>query len=276
MKKRILCICLLMAIASFNAAAQKRLTIIHTNDTHSHVEPVRSGTDAGMGGVIEQAAYLDSVRRADGKRNVLLLHAGDFSQGTSYFTILKGDLEIDLLNAMKFDCVSLGNHEFDNGLEELGRRLSRLKCPVVCANYDFSAFDAGKYIRPYAILRKAGMKIGLVGLLTDISTFVDRSVSEHIPCLDIVQTANYWASYLKNEKRCDLVIALTHLGFDGEGEGFTDPMLVRATRGIDLVVGGHSHTFMEEMEYEYNLDGKQVPILHDGNWGLFLGNFKIQ
>ena len=120
---------------------------------HSHEEPLRDGgAQGGMGGVIERAAYVDSVRTAVGKKNVLLLHAGDFSQGTSYFTELGGDIEIDLINAMKYDVVTLGNHEFDNGIDELARRLGNLKCPVVCANYVFSELVLGKYVKPYAIV----------------------------------------------------------------------------------------------------------------------------
>jgi 5'-nucleotidase len=142
----------LCAIA-FCACAPKQLTLLHLNDTHSHNDPLRSGE----AGVIERAAYIDSVRAADGEKNVLLLHAGDFSQGTSYFTIMRGDLETNLINALGYDCITLGNHEFDNGLEELGRRLANTNCPVVVANYDFSPFEAGKYIKPYAILEKAGL-----------------------------------------------------------------------------------------------------------------------
>lgn len=275
MRKILLAACLMLAFVS--GADAQRLTILHVNDTHSHFEPVRSGPDAGLGGVIERAAYVDSVRRADGKRNVLLLHAGDFSQGTSYFTVLKGDLEIAEINAMKYDCVTLGNHEFDNGVEELGRRLAMLKCPVVCANYDFSSFEAGKYIKPYTIVRRGGMKIGIIGLLTDITKVVERTISDRLPALDVVTVTNKWASYLKNEEKCDLVIVLSHLGYD-ESEAFesmSDQMLVGRTRNVDLVVGGHSHTFLEKMESAPNPDGKMVPIVQDGCWGLNVGNLKV-
>ncbi|MDD6252553.1 MAG: bifunctional metallophosphatase/5'-nucleotidase [Candidatus Cryptobacteroides sp.] len=254
-----------LLIAAFSAYSQE-LVVLHFNDTHSHLEPVRSGEEAGHGGVIERAAYVDSVRTAVGRRNVLLLHAGDFSQGTSYFTLLKGDVEIDLINAMKYDAVTLGNHEFDNGLDELARRLKFLKCPVVCANYDFSLFELGRYVKPYVIVRKAGMKIGIFGLLTDITTVVDRTIADRIPKLDDVETANKWADYLKNTEKCDMVVALTHLGFSGEK--FTDPDLVKATRNIDLVVGGHSHTFLKEVVYVRNLDGTPVPIVQNGCWGI--------
>lgn len=275
MRKILLAACLMLAFVS--GADAQRLTILHVNDTHSHFEPVRSGPDAGLGGVIERAAYVDSVRRADGKRNVLLLHAGDFSQGTSYFTVLKGDLEIAEINAMKYDCITLGNHEFDNGVEELGRRLAMLKCPVVCANYDFSSFEAGKYIKPYTIVRRGGMKIGIIGLLTDITKVVERTISDRLPALDVVSVTNKWASYLKNEEKCDLVIVLSHLGYD-ESEAFesmSDQMLVGQTRNVDLIVGGHSHTFLEKMESAPNPDGKMVPIVQDGCWGLNVGNLKV-
>lgn len=250
------------------------LVILHVNDTHSHEEPLRDGgTQGGMGGVIERAAYVDSVRTAVGKKNVLLLHAGDFSQGTSYFTELGGDIEIDLINAMKYDVVTLGNHEFDNGIDELARRLGNLKCPVVCANYDFSELVLGKYVKPYAIVRKGGMKIGVIGLLTDVTRVVQRSIADKMKRFDDMEVANKWADYLKNEEHCDMVIALTHIGFDSVG--MNDPALVAGTRNIDLVVGGHSHTFLTDAEYRDNLDGRPVPIVQDGCWGLFVGQVDV-
>ena len=257
-------------------AAGQSLVIVHANDTHSHIEPLRigSGPEEGMGGVIERAAFVDSVRRADGKGKVLLLHAGDFSQGTSYFTVMKGDLEIDLINAMGYDAVALGNHEFDNGIEELTRRLKKVKCPVLCANYDFSPFELGKYVRPYAIVRRGGLKIGIIGLLTDISRVVSSEIADRIPSLDAVEVTNKYAAVLKNEKHCDLVIALTHIGFD-EGEGISDLNLVAGTRNVDAVVGGHSHTFLKKAVMEKNSDGKIVPIVQDGCWGLYEGVLKV-
>ncbi len=255
------------------SSAQKRLTILHFNDTHSHLEPERSGENVGHGGVIERAACRDSVVKADGKKNVLLLHAGDFSQGTSYFTVMGGDVEIDLINALQYDCITLGNHEFDNGVDELARRLAKLKCPVVCANYDFSNVAPGPYVKPYAIIKKAGMKMGIIGLMPDMTTLVSKETSSKIPAFDNAEVVNKWAAFLKDEMKCDLVIALTHIGY--EGEAYTDFMLVRNTRGIDMVVGGHSHTFINKPAYEKNLDGELVPIVQDGCWGLEMGNMKV-
>ena len=261
-----------LALAACAPKAQHHLTILHVNDTHSHFEPVRSGAEEGLGGIIERAAFVDSVRTADGEENVLLLHAGDFSQGTTYFSELGGDLEIRSLNAMRYDVVTLGNHEFDNGIEELGRRLASLEMPVVCCNYDFSPFECGKYIKPYAILEKAGLKIGVIGVLCDIRAMVSAEISNRIPEVNTLEAVQKWADYLKNEEKCDLVISLNHIGYDADDDlTLTDPELVEKTRNIDLVVGGHSHTFLEKLEYRNNLDGKPVPITQDGCWGLYHG-----
>ena len=273
MRKLIAAVVTAMLVACSGASAQK-LTIMHFNDTHSHLEPERAGKSAGRGGVIERAALVDSVRNAVGRRNFLLLHAGDFNQGTSYYTTLGGMLEVGLVNALGYDVITLGNHEFDDGIEHLGRRLARLKCPVVCSNYDFSQFELGKYVKPYVVLKRGGMRIGIFGMLTDITKVVERTIADRLPKFDDVETADRWASYLKNEKKCDIVIALTHLGI--ENEDFMDQDLVRATRNIDLVVGGHSHTFIKDIVYENNIDGKPVPIVQNGCWGLDTAELSIE
>ena len=273
MRKLIAAVVTAILVACSGASAQK-LTIMHFNDTHSHLEPERAGKSAGRGGVIERAALVDSVRNAVGRRNFLLLHAGDFNQGTSYYTTLGGMLEVGLVNALGYDVITLGNHEFDDGIEHLGRRLAGLKCPVVCSNYDFSQFELDKYVKPYVVLKRGGMRIGIFGMLTDITKVVERTIADRLPKFDDVETADRWASYLKNEKKCDIVIALTHLGI--ENEDFMDQDLVRATRNIDLVVGGHSHTFIKNIVYENNIDGKPVPIVQNGCWGLDTAELSIE
>ncbi len=255
------------------ALQAQRLTILHTNDTHSHIDPVRSGAEAGLGGVIERAAYIDSVRAADGKRNVLLVDAGDFSQGSSYFTILKGDVEVDLMNAMGYDVTALGNHEFDNGLEELSRRLGNLDCPAVCANYEFYGSDLAGKVHPYVIIRRGGLKIGVIGLLTDVSRVVEKHIADKIKYLDPAEVTNRYADYLKNRKKCDLVMCLSHLGYDSGRD--SDVSLASRTRNVDLIVGGHSHTFLENAVEVDNLDGRPVTIVTDGCWGLYVGNLKV-
>lgn len=250
------------------------LTIVHVNDTHSHFEPERAGDYAGMGGALERAAYVDSVRVADGASNVLLLHAGDFCQGTSYFSELKGVVEVADLNAMGYDVVTLGNHEFDNGIEGLGTLLSGLNMPVVVCNYDFSPFEAGKYIQPYAIVEKAGLKIGVIGVLCGLKDMVAGDIANRIPAFDTVPTVQKYVDELR--PRCDLVIALTHIGYTEHNPGdLIDSQVAAATRGIDLIVGGHSHTFLEEPDYVANLDGKRVPIVQTGWMGVYMGEFHV-
>ena len=251
------------------------ITILHVNDTHSQLEPVRSGEYAGLGGELERAAYIDSVRRADGPDNVLVLHAGDYFQGSSYFSEFGGTVEIQTLNAIHYDAVTLGNHEFDNGLEALGERLSSLECPVVVCNYDFSPFEAGKYIKPYVIVEKAGKKIGIVGVLCKLKDMVAGNIADRVPEYDMIPTVQKYVDMLREE--CDLIVALTHIGYVEHNPGdITDPQLVAATRGIDIVIGGHSHTFLEEPDWVENLDGKKVPIVQTGYMGCYMGEFKVK
>ena len=274
MKKIILSIIALAAV--INVSAQD-LTILHLNDTHSHIEPERMGDINGHGGIIEQAIYISEVREEMGKKNVLLLHAGDFSQGTSYFTELKGQIEIDNINTIGYDVVTLGNHEFDNGMEVLANRLAQLDCPVVCANYDFAATPLADLVKPYAIVKKAGKKIGVIGVLTDVSTVVDKSINQGMVYHDPVPIVQKHADYLRNEKGCDLIICLTHLGDDrGKSKGVViDQDIVAGTVGVDIVVGGHAHTELDEMEVWKNAAGEDVIYVTDGSWGLEVGRLDI-
>lgn len=267
--KRLLIIALgAMLFGAVNASAQ-RLVILHVNDTHSHLDPERGGELEGRGGVIERAAYIDSVRKAVGRNRVLLLHAGDWNQGSSYFNVLKGDLEIELMNALKYDCVTFGNHEFDNGIEDICRRVAGLDAKVACANYDFSPFELGRYVEPYRIVRRGGMKIGIVGMLTDVSKVVDRSVADRLPKLDDAEVLDRWAAHLKNVEKCDLVILLSHMGYQ------EDMSVVSQVSNIDLVIGGHSHTFLKDISYAGDKTGRQVPVVQDWKWGLEVGRIDI-
>ena len=259
-------------ILTCSVLSAQDLTILHLNDTHSHIEPEKLGSHKGLGGVIEHAAYIDSVRCADGNSNVLLLHAGDFSQGTSYFTELSGDIEIDVLNEMDFDAVCIGNHEFDNGIDELARRLKNLDVPVLCANYDFSGTSLEGLIKPYVIVEKALRKIGVIGLLTDVATVVDLKIAQMLHYMNPSEVADRYAAELK-EQGCELVICLTHIGYDGVG--YTDRTLAAETRYVDIVVGGHSHTFLEDMVKIPNRDGKEVIVVTDGKWGRNIGRLAV-
>ena len=260
---------LALMAAGCSLSAQKRLTILHTNDTHSHIDPERGKELAGRGGVIERAACIDSVRKADGAKNVLLLDAGDFDQGSSYFTILNGDLEADLLNAMGYDAVALGNHEFDNGLDELARRCGNIKAEVVCANYDFSAFELGKYVKPYAIFKRGGLKIGVIGLLCDVRSVVSSETASKLSFGDPAEAVKQWTPWLREKKGCDLIVVLSHLGY------IADCKLAEEVSGVDLVIGGHSHTRLSEAKTVEAPDGGVVTVVQDHCWGLSLGELHI-
>ncbi len=251
----------------------KYLSIVHFNDTHSRFEAERAGENDGQGGIIERAAYIDSISTSVGDDNLILLHAGDFSQGSSYFTELNGDAEIDFINALGYDAVCLGNHEFDNGIEDLSRRLSSIEVPVLCANYDFSKTSLSEHIQPYTIIEKAGQKIGVIGLITHLGALVDVEALKDIKYKDIAKTANKYAKFLKKKMGCDLVICLTHLGF--ESENYNDIKLAKETKNVDIIVGGHSHTFLDKLVVEKNLEGKDVQIVTSGKWGLIAGELKV-
>ena len=268
----------IIAFAAVTALSAQDLTILHLNDTHSHIEPEKLGDINGHGGIIEQAVYISEVREEMGKKNVLLLHAGDFSQGTSYFTELKGQIEIDNLNVMGYDAVTLGNHEFDNGMEALANRLKQLNCPVGCANYDFTGSPLEAVVLPYTIVKKAGKKIGIIGVLTDVSTVVDKSLNKGLEFKNPIPIVQEYADYLRNEAGCDLIICLTHLGDKASKSkgALIDQDLVAGTTGIDVVIGGHAHTEIDQMEIWKNAAGEDVVYVTDGSWGLEVGRLDVK
>ena len=265
MKRTVIFAALCLALA----ACQPKLVILHTNDTHSHFDPVRGGSDDGKGGIIERAAFVDSVRARYGKDNVLLLHAGDFNQGTSYHSELKGELEPRMVNAMGYDCLTLGNHELDEGIESLAGRLGLISAPVVCANCTFPAV-LQKHVKPYVIIRRGGLKIGIIGMESEIASMVAAPTANRIQQYDNVETVNRYAPYLKYSEKCDLVVLLSHMGYD------EDQRVIPLVRGVDLVIGGHTHTFVDGFIYVADLEGKKVPIITDGCWGLEMGEIKIR
>ena len=270
MKKNlfVLAVAALMAVSCGTTSTS--LVILHVNDTHSHHEAMRSGKRHGHGGVIERTAIIDSVRNSRGSSNVLLVHAGDFNQGTSYYTVYKGFLEVELINAMGYDAITLGNHEFDNGLEDLAARVKKINCPVLCANVDFSGTPLEKVIKPVAVVRRGGLKIGIVGATSDLATMVASSISSQLKQLDNIESVNAWSDYLRHDQKCDMVIFLSHLGYQ------EDQALVPHLHNVDIVIGGHTHTFVDGFVYVADADGKQVPIITDGCWGYDLGEIKVK
>lgn len=262
-------IVLAIAIAFAAVACQPRLVIIHTNDTHSHFDPIRGGKSDGLGGIIERAAFVDSIRSVYPAEKVLMLHAGDFNQGSSYYSELGGSLEPKIVNAMGYDCITLGNHELDEGIESLAQRLSVIECPVVCANCEFPDI-LQQYVSPTAVIERGGMRIGIIGMESDIATMVAAPTAQRIRQLDNVETINKWTEHLRKEDKCNFVILLSHLGYD------VDQEVVPQTKGLDLIIGGHTHTFVDDIIYVKDASGKKIPIITDGCWGLQMGLIKIR
>lgn len=274
MNYRRLLITIAAILLSLNLYSQD-LVILHTNDTHSNIEPVASGRNKGLGGFQRRANFIQSVR--DSIQNVLLLDAGDYNQGTPYFTLFKGEAEVMLYNAMGYDAVCLGNHEFDNGEKQLAERLAKAKYPTVCSNYDFSGSPLKDIIKPYVIIEKGGKKIGVLGLLLNLNGYVSESARSGIKYMDVLKIANKTARYLKNKKGCDIVIALTHLGYEHE-EGSLSPSdtdLAANSTNIDIIVGGHTHTFLEHPVVVKNRSGKGVLVTQMGAAGVYVGRIDL-
>lgn len=274
--KRILTILTIAVAVTLTAAAKGRqLLILHTNDTHSCVLPLNPNLAdtmlAGRGGFLRRAAMIDQMRKED--KNLLLLDSGDFSQGSPYYTMFKGDVETELMNIMGYDAATIGNHEFDFGLENMARIFRKAKFPIVCANYDFTGTVVEGLVKPYVIIKRKGVRIGIFGLSPKLDGLVMASTCAGVRYSDPIKTANAVADKLKNEEKCDVVICLSHLGWDEAG--LNDMEMMAKTRNIDLVLGGHSHSYFKTLNHVRNLDGKDVPNDQNGKHGIFVGKITL-
>lgn len=273
---RILTILTIAVAVTLTAAAKGRqLLILHTNDTHSCVLPLNPNLAdtmlAGRGGFLRRAAMIDQMRKED--KDLLLLDSGDFSQGSPYYTMFKGDVETELMNIMGYDAATIGNHEFDFGLENMARIFRKAKFPIVCANYDFTGTVVEGLVKPYVIIKRKGVRIGIFGLSPKLDGLVMASTCAGVRYSDPIKTANAVADKLKNEEKCDVVICLSHLGWDEAG--LNDMEMMAKTRNIDLVLGGHSHSYFKTLNHVRNLDGKDVPNDQNGKHGIFVGKITL-
>ncbi len=252
-----------------------QLVILHTNDTHSCVMPINPNMAdtalADRGGFLRRVAMLKEERKSD--PDLLLFDSGDFSQGSPYYSLFKGDVEVGLMNEMKYDAATIGNHEFDFGIDNMVRIFKMAKFPIVCSNYDFSGTPLEGVVKPYTIIRRKGLKIGVFGVCPELAGLVSEANYGTIKYEDPIKKANEMASFLKEKEKCDVVVCLSHLGWDIDG--IDDTELVPATRDIDLVLGGHSHTFFKKLEYLNNLDGTPVPIDQNGKSGMWIGKMTL-
>jgi len=254
---------------SFGNNKDIKLTILHTNDMHSHIHPFTSGRNKGLGGIAQRAALIKQIRKQE--EHVLLLDAGDIFQGTPYFNVYGGELEFKLMSEMKYDAVTLGNHDFDNGLEGLKKQLPHANFPFLIANYDFSDTILKNTFKPYKVFRKGDLKIGVFGIGIELDGLVPKKLYQNTVYQDPISTANHYANILKQKERCDLVICLSHLGFKYKGEKISDMTFAGQTRDIDLIIGGHTHTFLKKPVKQLNLDEKEVLINQVGWAGINIG-----
>ena len=270
-------IAMAIIIACLPAAARRRgsVTVLHTSDTHSCIMPLSASlTDtmtAGRGGFLRRAAMIEQERAENA--DLLLLDCGDFSQGSPYYNIYKGDVEVGLMNIMGYDAATIGNHEFDYGIENMARLFRMAQFPIVCANYDFSGTPVEGLVKPYIIVERGGLRIGIFGIAPRLDGLVMDAARKGVTFIDPVTAANEAIGSLKAES-CDVIICLSHLGW-GIG-GTDDEALISATSGIDIVLGGHSHTYMQQMEYVNDAAGHPVPVDHNGKNGVFVGKIVIE
>lgn len=258
---------------SFSEARDLKLTVLHTNDQHSRIEPFdeSGGRNANMGGFARRANLIKQIRATE--NNVLLLDSGDIFQGTPYFNMFGGELEFKLMSIMGYDASTMGNHDFDNGLEGFSQVLPNAKFPFICSNYDFKNTILDGKTQSYKIFNKNGIKVGIFGLGIELEGLVGKKQFKETKHLNPVEIAQQYSSFLKNDKKCDLVICLSHLGYKyGKGEDkISDSTIVSQTENIDLILGGHTHTFLPEPQRYTNRAGKSVLINQVGFAGLLLG-----
>ena len=262
-----------LSFSSFKSSDTKHLTILHTNDVHSHIDPfpVDHPRNPNMGGAARRAAIIENIRKEE--EHVLLLDAGDIFQGTPYFNYYGGELEFKLMSMMQYDLATIGNHDFDNGIEGLYAQLPHAQFEFVSANYDFKNTVLDSHVKPYKIFNKGGIKIGVFGLGIELEGLVDKKAYKETVYLNPIEVAQDMARILKHSKKCDLVICLSHLGFSYKNEPnkVSDLDLAKKTKDIDLIIGGHTHTFLEKPVIEKNSEGKEVMINQVGCYGINLG-----
>ncbi|WP_026777792.1 bifunctional UDP-sugar hydrolase/5'-nucleotidase [Polaribacter sp. Hel_I_88] len=262
-----------LTLPSFAAKQKRHITILHTNDTHSQIEPFKPNhhRNANKGGVARRATLIEQIRKENS--NTLLLDAGDIFQGTPYFNYFGGELEFKLMSMLKYDVATIGNHDFDNAIEGLYKQLPHAKFDFVSANYDFTNTVLDTHVKPYKIMVKDGIKIGIFGLGIELEGLVSKKMYKETAYLDPIEITQDITNQLKNEEHCDLIICLSHLGYHYRKNTaqISDLNLAKSTKNIDLIIGGHTHTFLPKPTLVKNLDDKNVLVNQVGAYGINLG-----
>ena len=264
----------LLTSVSLSAKGKKQLVILHTNDTHSTVMPLNENLDnkdlAGRGGFLRRVNMVKEQRQQH--PNLLLIDSGDFSQGSGYYTLFKGEVEVGLMNEMGYDAATIGNHEFDFGLDNMAKLFRMANFPIVCSNYDCTGTVLEGLVKPYITIKRDGVKIGFFALAPQMKGLVFDGNCEGIVYLDPAETAQKYIDILRKQEKCDVVICISHLGWGGE---YDDAKFIGLTEGCDLVLGGHTHTYMPVMEYTPDKNGKQIPVDQNGKHGVFVGKIVL-
>lgn len=262
-----------LSLPAFTSKKQKHITILHTNDTHSQVEPFEMNHHryANKGGVARRATMIENIRKEN--PNTLLLDAGDIFQGTPYFNYFGGELEFKLMSMLKYDVATIGNHDFDNGIDGLYKQLPHAKFDFVSANYDFKNTILDTHVKPYKILKRDGIKIGIFGLGVGLKGLVGEKLYKETKYLDPIEISQDMTRILKDEEHCDLIICLSHLGYfyRRNPSRVSDLNLAKATKNIDLIIGGHTHTFLPKPTVVKNIDGENMLVNQVGAYGINLG-----
>ena len=262
-----------LGLVSCTPSTATKITILHTNDVHSHIEAFgpNDGRNANKGGVARRASLVETLRNEN--PNTLLLDAGDIFQGTPYFNFYGGELEFKLMSMLKYDVATIGNHDFDNGINGLYAQLPHAKFDFVSANYDFTNTVMDTHVKPYKTFVKDGIKIGVFGLGIELEGLVNKAAYKETAYLDPIEIAQDMSRVLKTEEACDLIICLSHLGYEYKNtpSKISDIKLAKATQDIDLIIGGHTHTFLDKPTVETNAVGKSVLVNQVGCYGLYLG-----
>ncbi|MES2410943.1 MAG: metallophosphatase [Bacteroidota bacterium] len=262
-----------LSLSSFKTVSTKHLTILHTNDVHSYIDPFppTHPKNPNMGGVARRAALIETIKKEN--PNVLLLDAGDIFQGTPYFNYYGGELEFKLMSMMKYDLATIGNHDFDNGIEGLYNQLPNATFEFVNANYDFKNTIMNGHVNPYKIIHKDGIKVGIFGIGVELAGLVDKKNYKETVYHDPVAISQDMTRILKQEQKCDLVVCLSHIGYQykNEPDKISDIKLAALTKDIDLIIGGHTHTFLDKPTVLKNADGKDVLVNQVGCYGVNLG-----
>ena len=265
-----------VSLSSFSTIETKKITILHTNDTHSHIDPFPADhpKNPNMGGAARRAAIIESIRKEE--KNVLLLDAGDIFQGTPYFNIFKGEPEMKAMQMMGYDAGVMGNHDFDAGMENFVHQLTQHgKFPIVMCNYGFKDTPMENFYAPYKIFKKGKLKIGVTGVGIELTGLVPENLFGNTVHLDPIPAVNRIAAELKRDG-CDMVICISHLGDRYGDNKVSDEILAKESENIDLIIGGHTHRFFEQPREYTNKTGKKVMVNQVGWGGLRLGRLDYE